>query len=170
MEQGIEALECGRVGRARRVLGYPLLPERAARRRVGAAITGERIMKHFIALSLCSLTLGMALPALAQVSPAPEASAAGAASPGNAAGAGVTGNDGSAARSDGADSRSHETRTPDDQETKPQSGAVGDKTDYSGNEGTDTESTGMGTGHGTATQDADSSKQTKDSGSSDKTN
>jgi len=123
----------------------------------------ESTMKHFIALSLCSLALAWALPGHAQTSPAPEARQA---EQGGAADNGATGNDGSAPQSQGADNRSDRTKTSEGGETKPKSGQVGDKSDYSGNEGTDTESTGTGSGHGTATQDADSAKQTQDSGSS----
>lgn len=120
-------------------------------------------MKTAITFSLCALALAWAAAGHAQVSPAPEAAPADTTSS-NAASTGVTGNDGSAASSDGADSRSDKTSTPDYQERKPTGRETGDKDDFGGNEGTDTESTGTGTGHGSAGDDAEASEQTRDSG------
>lgn len=125
-------------------------------------------MKNLIALSVFTMALAWSLPGHAQVSPAPEHSKAGAHDGRSAAGNGVTGNDGSAADSGGDDNRSDRISAENPDHDKPESGQVGDKTDFSGNEGTDTESTGTtGTGHGTATQDADAAKQTPGSGTSD---
>jgi len=124
-------------------------------------------MKQLIALSALTMALTWALPGQAQDSPAPEHSGAGAHENRSAAENGVTGNDGSAAGSGGEDNRSDRTSAANPDHAKPDTDQVGDKTDYSGNEGTDTESTGKGTGHGTATKDADSAKQTQGSGTSD---
>ncbi|WP_397474294.1 hypothetical protein [Pusillimonas sp.] len=105
-------------------------------------------MKHFITLSLATLALAWTVPGLAQqVSPAPEAATGSATLPGSsAATTGITGNDGSGADSDGADSRSDDTSTPDYEERKPTGKETGDKDDFSGNEGTDTESAGTDQG------------------------
>ena len=125
-------------------------------------------MKHFITLSLTALALAWAMPGQAQNSqqnsPAPEAASGATTHSGDAADTGITGNDGSEPGSDGAGSRSDDTTTPDYEERKPTGRETGDKDDFTGNEGTDTESTGTGTGHGSANKDGDTSKQTRDSG------
>src|SRR5690554_4047287 len=115
-------------------------------------------MKTPIIFCLCALALAWSIPGHSQVSPAPEAASAVTTTSTNAASTGVTGNDGSAPQSDGADSRSDKASTPDYQERKPTGKETGDKDDFSGNEGTDTESTGTGTGHGTAGKDRKSTR------------
>jgi len=153
---------------AKQPAGYGIclfsLPRLLAQRQ---ADSSENTMRHFIAFSLCTMALAWTIPGQAQVSPAPEAGTPGAVSGGSAADTGATGNDGSAAGSDGSDSRSHRTQTSDWDEKKPKDGQIGDKTDFSGNEGADdsTEATnsGRGTGHSSATLDSGS----PDSGASD---